>query len=154
MKVILKQEVDGLGTIGDIVKVKDGFARNYLVPQGFAIVATEKNLKAVEGEKKRLAKIRANNVSLAESLKGQLAKVTLNFEMQSGEDGKLFGSVTTAAIADQLTAKGFTIDRRKIVLDHINKVGEYTVEIKLFQEITGEIKVVVVSNQPKAEAEA
>ncbi|MCK6601330.1 MAG: 50S ribosomal protein L9 [Bacteroidetes bacterium] len=154
MKVILKQEVDGLGTIGDIVKVKDGFARNYLVPQGFAIVATEKNLKAVEGEKKRLAKIRANNVSLAESLKGQLAKVTLNFEMQAGEDGKLFGSVTTAAIADQLTAKGFNIDRRKIVLDHINKVGEYTVEIKLFQEITGEIKVVVESNQPKAEAEA
>lgn len=89
MKVILKQEVDGLGTIGDVVKVKDGFARNYLVPQGFAIVANERNLKAIEGEKKRLAKVRANNVSLAESLKSQLESVRLEFVRQAGDEGKL-----------------------------------------------------------------
>ncbi|MBN8706769.1 MAG: 50S ribosomal protein L9 [Bacteroidetes bacterium] len=154
MKVILKQEIDGLGTIGDIVKVRDGYARNYLVPQQFAIIATEKNLKTVEGEKKRLAKLRANSVALAESLKSQLEKVVLHFEMNTGEDGKLFGSVTTAAVAEQLDSKGFKIDRRKINLDHINKVGEYTVEIKLFQDIVGEIKVIVESNQPKVETEA
>lgn len=147
MKLILKQEVDGLGTIGDVVKVKDGYGRNYLIPQGYAIMATTANLKVIEGEKKRLAKVKANNITLAQSLKDQLAKVALNFKMRAGEEGKLFGSVTNTHIADALADKGFTIDKRKIMVDHVNHVGEFDVKIKLFSDIVGEVKVTVEATE-------
>lgn len=143
MKLILKQEVDGLGTIGDVVKVRDGYGRNYLIPQGFAIMATAANLKTIEGEKRRLAKVRANSVSLATSLKDQLSNVSLTFKLKAGEEGKLFGSVTHTHIADALTEKGFNIDKRKIMIDHVNHVGDYDVKIKLFGDIVGQIKVSV-----------
>lgn len=145
MQVILKQEVDGLGTIGDVVKVKDGYGRNYLIPRGLAIAANEKNLKVIEGEKKRLAKVRANSVSLAESLKSQLDGVQLSFTKQAGNDGKLFGSVTGAEIATALDEKGFKIEKRKISVEHINHLGDYEVKIKLFQDIVGTIKINVTS---------
>lgn len=143
MKLILKQEVDGLGTIGDVVKVRDGYGRNYLIPQGMAIMATAANLKTIEGEKKRLAKVRANSVSLATSLKDQLSNVSLTFKLKAGEEGKLFGSVTHTHIADALTEKGFNIDKRKIMFDHVNHVGDYDVKIKLFGDIVGQVKVSV-----------
>lgn len=143
MKLILKQEVDGLGTIGDVVKVRDGYGRNFLIPQGMAIMATAANLKTIEGEKKRLAKVRANNVSLATSLKDQLSNVSLTFKLKAGAEGKLFGSVTHTHIADALNEKGFNIDKRKIMIDHVNHVGDYDVKIKLFGDIIGQVKVSV-----------
>ncbi len=143
MKVILKQEVDGLGTIGDVVKVRDGYGRNFLIPQGHAIMATAGNLKAIEGEKKRLAKVKANSTSLADNLKNQLSGVVLNFKLRAGDDGKLFGSVTNTNVADALAEKGFTIDKRKVLVDHINHLGDYDVKIKLFGEIMAEVKVKV-----------
>lgn len=152
MKVILKQEVDALGTIGDVVKVKDGYARNYLVPQGLAIVANDRNLKAVEGEKRRLAKVRANNVSLAESLKSQLESVRLEFVRQAGDDGKLHGSVTNQDIADALGQKGFNIDKRKISAGHINHTGEVTISVKLFQDIAADLTVSVRATETTSEA--
>ena len=114
MKVILRQNYNKLGNIGDVVDVKDGFARNYLIPRSIAFRATEGNLKALEQEKKQLARKEEKVIQDSEKLAAQLGSVSLTITMKVGEDDKLFGAVTSQMISESLTEKGYTIDKRII----------------------------------------
>ena len=145
MKVILRQDHEKLGTVGTLVDVKDGFARNYLIPKGIAYAATEGNLRALVEEKKALEQRAVKEQKAAEKLAGELEKVSITLQMKVGEDEKLFGSVTSQMIADGLKEKGFEIDKRNIDLEEpIKALGIYTVNVKLHQSIDGKIKVWVV----------
>ncbi len=145
MKVILRKNFDKLGKVGDLVDVKDGFARNYLLPQNIAYVATEGGMRALEEEKKqhtyREQKVERN----AQKIASRLDSVSITIKAKVGEDEKLFGSVTPQMIADSLQEQGFTIDKRIIELDEpIKALGIYTVPIKVHSNHTGKIKVWVV----------
>ncbi len=145
MKVILRADVDNLGRLGDIVTVKPGYGRNYLLPQGLATLATPSNLKVFEQERKKLeAKnnaLRAAAMELAERISA--AKVRI--EVRVGENDKLYGSVTSTQIADALAAQGIEVDRRKIVLaEPIRALGTYTVEVKLHPEVVASVQVEIV----------
>lgn len=144
MKVILQENLDNLGQIGDIVKVAPGYARNYLLPKGFAIEATEKNAKALEHAKRQLAYKKNKALEAAKNLAAKLEAVAVTLTHQAGEEGKLFGSVTNMEIAAFLKAQGFEIDRRTIVLaEPIKQVGEYSVPVKIHPEVSATIKVTV-----------
>ncbi len=148
MKVILKEDVEGLGKAGDIVNVKDGYARNYLIPRGLAIRATDKNVKSLEKQKRmileRIDKERRRLKQFAE----RLSELTVKIKKKAGEEGKLFGSVTTKDIAEALESMGYEIDRKKIILDEpIKSIGNYTVKIKLASEIEAELAVEVVPEE-------
>ena len=144
MNIILTENVEGLGKIGDQLMVKPGYARNYLVPQGLAVMANLKNLKELEHNKRQLAHKVQKQIQDAELLKAQIEKISFVFALRAGEEGKLFGSVTSLDIATKLTEKGIEIDRRKIVLDdHIKTLGEHAVSIKLSAGVVATIKVVV-----------
>lgn len=145
MKVILRQDSEQLGKIGDVVEVKDGYARNYLIPRNIAYEATEGNLRMLEEEKKqhqrRLQKERKNFEGLAE----RLAATSLTIKMRVGEDDKLFGSVTSQMIAEALEEKGITLDKRIIDLEEpIKALGIYDVNAKFPGGVTGTVKVWVV----------
>jgi large subunit ribosomal protein L9 len=153
MEVILKDDVLHLGNRGDLVKVADGYARNYLLPRKLALQATLANKAVVEQMKSAAARRSATEKALAEELVLKLEPVLLDFTRKSGEAGHLFGSVTSADIATALEAKGFEIDRRKIQLDEpLKAVGEFTVAIKLYREVTAHIKVNVLSDAEPAAA--
>lgn len=147
MKIILRQNIETLGAIGDMVTVRDGYARNYLLPQGLAYVATKSNMRVLEEEKKRYD-IRQNKLLReAEKLAVELEKPenAITIAMQVGEEDRLFGSVTKDMIAEKLTEKGFDIDKRKIEIDEAIKVlGIYTINVKLHQNVTGKVKLWVV----------
>jgi large subunit ribosomal protein L9 len=144
MKVILKENIESLGHIGDIVKVAPGYARNFLVPKGFAIEATEKNAKALEHDKRQLAYKKNKTLESARSLAAKLEGLAIELVHQAGEEGKLFGSVTNMEIAAFLTQKGFDIDRKKIVLaESIKQVGEVSVPVKIHPEVIATLKVTV-----------
>jgi len=146
MKVILTKDVEKLGSAGDIVKVKAGYARNYLIPKKFAFVANEKNVKELEFNKRMIAKKIDTEVGAAEALATKLAECEIRIEKKVGEEGKLFGSVTTREIKEALLEKGFDIDHRNITLDgHIKKSGVYEVGVKLFREVHGVFKLWVVA---------
>jgi len=146
MEVILKDDVLHLGHRGDLVKVADGYARNFLLPRKLALQATQANKAVVEQMKNAAARRSATEKAQAEALALKLAPVALEFTRKSGEAGHLFGSVTSADIATALDAKGFEIDRRKIVLDEpLKTVGEFTVAIKLYREVAAQIKVKVLA---------
>jgi large subunit ribosomal protein L9 len=146
MEVILKDDVLHLGHRGDLVKVADGYARNFLLPRKLALQATQANKAVVEQMKNAAARRSATEKAQAEALALKLAPVALEFTRKSGEAGHLFGSVTSADIATALDAKGFEIDRRKIVLDEpLKTVGEFTVSIKLYREVSAQIKVKVLA---------
>lgn len=142
MKVILRENLDNLGEIGDVVEVKDGYARNFLIPRKFAFEASTKNLNQLEAQKQQLErKIQKDKVN-AEKVREELEKISLTIQMKVGEDGKLFGSVTTQMIADALKEKGFEIDRKTITIpEPIKALGIYTIEIKLHKEIEAKVKV-------------
>ena len=145
MEVILRQAVDSLGHPGDVVTVSNGYARNYLLPRGIAFQATEGNKKRIAQEKSRLDAAEATRRSEAEALATRLEEVSLTFSARVGEEGKLFGSVTTADIADQLTAQGFTIEKRIIDLhEPIKALGMYKVPVRLHADVKPEIKVWVI----------
>jgi large subunit ribosomal protein L9 len=145
MKVILREDVDHVGKMGDLVTVKDGYARNYLLPRDMAAPATERNVRALEHQKRLIETKRKKERAASEELVKRLASIPLTFPMQAGEDDKLFGSVTSKDIADALAAKDFVVDRRKIVLDKpIKALGTFTVPVKFSSDITGEISVSVV----------
>lgn len=145
MKVILRQDFEKLGRIGDVVDVKAGYARNYLIPRSIAYQATESNLKRLEEEKKQHAKRLAKEHTDSEKLAAELEKISVTIQMKVGEDDKLFGSVTSQMIADSLAEKGFTIDKRQIVLeDPLKALGIYTVDVKMPGTVTGKVKVWVV----------
>ncbi len=144
MKVILKENIETLGHIGDIVKVAPGYARNYLVPKGFAIEATEKNAKALEHDKRQLAYKKNKALESARALAAKLEGLAIELVHQAGEEGKLFGSVTNMEIAAFLTEKGFDIDRKKIVLaEPIKQVGEVSVPVKIHPEVVASLKVTI-----------
>lgn len=154
MEVILKDDVVNLGHRGDLVKVADGYARNFLLPRKLALQATVANKAVVEQMKNAAARRSATEKAQAEALAVKLEPVVLDFTRKSGEAGHLFDSVTSADIAAALDAKGFEIDRRKIVLaEPLKSVGDFTVTIKLYREVSAHIKVNVVA-EASDEAEA
>lgn len=147
MKVILRQNIDTLGKMGEIVTVKDGYARNYLLPRGFAYVASKGNMQVLEEERKRydvrLNREKKDAAGVAAELEKHDNAITI--PMQVGEEDKLFGSVTKEMIAEKLAEKGFNIDKRKIEIEEPIKVlGIYTVKIKLHQDVSAKVKVWVV----------
>ena len=153
--VLLREDVDNLGGRGEIVKVKAGYARNYLLPRNIATLATKGNVKKVENERAALLKKAATERSTAEAQAAQMGDIRLNFERKAGEAGTLFGSVTSMDIADALQAKGYEIDRRKITLkEAIKETGEYTVPVKLHREVTLDIPVIVTAEGGSAPAAA
>ena len=131
LQVILKEDVEHLGATGDLVRVRPGYARNYLIPRGLAAMATRASIRQIEHEKKNALAKAAKERSNAAGIAAALAEVTFEIERKAGEEGKLYGSVTAADIAELLEAKDYSIDRRKIVLSPIKTVGVYDVEVKL-----------------------
>jgi large subunit ribosomal protein L9 len=146
MEVILRQAVEKLGQPGDVVKVSPGFARNYLLPRGIAYAATAGNLKRISQEKERLQAAEDERRGTAQGVATQLENVSLTFSARVGEEGKLFGSVTAADIAEQLHAQGFsTIEKRQIDLhEPIKALGVYRVPVRLHADVKPEIKVWVI----------
>lgn len=145
MKVILRQDFETLGKIGDLVDVKDGYARNYLFPRGFAYAALKGNLNALEEEKKSVEKRNQQELKAAEVLAAELETVSVTIPVQVGEEDKIFGTVTTQMIADALKEKDHDIDKRKIEIEEpIKALGIYGVSLKLHQSVSAKIKVWVV----------
>ena len=146
MDIILTENVKGLGAIGEVVKVKAGYGRNYLVPQGLAVEASARNLNEVEHHKRQLTRKAEKLSQEAADVKARIEAIECSFVHKSSEDGKLFGSVTSMEIAEGLAAKGVEIDRRKILLEQsIKTLGEHDVEIKLNAGVNAIIKVNVLS---------
>lgn len=144
--ILLREDIEHVGGRGEIVKVKAGFARNYLLPQGFATLATKGNVKQIEQERAALLKKAAIEKATAEAQHEQMASIALSFERKAGDHGTLFGSVTSMDIADALKAKGYEIDRRKIVLrDAIKETGEFTVNVRLHREVMLAVPVTVTA---------
>lgn len=142
--ILLREDIDTLGGRGEIVKVKAGYARNYLLPHGLATLATKGNLKQIELERAALLKKAAAEKATAELQASQMGDISLTFERRAGEQGHLFGSVTSMDIAEALKEKGYEIDRRKIVLkDAIKDTGNFTVGVKLHREVTLQVPVTV-----------
>jgi large subunit ribosomal protein L9 len=154
MEVILKEDVNKLGQRGDVVKVADGYGRNFLLPRKLAMQATEANMSVIEQMKAAAARRSATEKIQAEELVAKLQPVVLSFTRKSGENGQLFGSVTSADIASDLETKGFDVDRRKIQLSEpLKSLGEFTVSIKLYREVAAHIKVQVVADATESVAE-
>lgn len=152
MEVILKEDVPNLGLRGDVVKVADGYGRNYLLPRNMAMQATAANKAVIEQMKAAAARRSASEKAQAEELAKKLEPVELTFVRKSGEAGHLFGSVTSADIAAELVAQGFDIDRRKIQLsDPLKTVGDIVVGIRLHREVSAHIKVNVVAEAQEEE---
>jgi len=145
MELILRADVENLGRLGDKVAVKPGYGRNYLIPQGLAMLASEANLRRFENESKKLQAKRDALVSAAQSLSDKLAAISIVIEVRVGEGDKLYGSVTSAILAEKLAEQGLDIDRKKIVLaDPIRSLGHYEIEVKLLPELRGKVQVSVV----------
>lgn len=150
MKVILRQNIETLGNMGEVVTVKDGYARNYLLPRGLAYVASKGNMRVLEEERTRLQVKMNRELKDAEKVAAELEKHenAITISMQVGEEDKLFGSVTKDMIAEKLAEKGFNIDRRKIEIDEpIKTLGIYTVKIRLHTDVTAKVKVWVVRQE-------
>jgi large subunit ribosomal protein L9 len=145
MEVILRNAIDKLGHPGDIVTVSAGYARNYLVPRGLAFPATEGNKKRIAQEKSRLEAAEGERRQAAEAIAEKLGEVSVTFAARVGEEGKLFGSVTTADIAHQLEAQGYKVEKRQIELNEpIKALGVYRVGVRLHADVKPEIKVWVI----------
>ena len=152
MEVILKEDIDKLGHRGDVVKVADGYGRNYLLPQRLAMEATVANKAVIEQMKASSVRKSAKEKIDAELLLTQISAVELEFERKVGENDHIFGSVTSSDVAHALAAKGFTIDRRKISLSEpLKQLGEFEVPVKLHREVTARVKVVVKSDGSEPE---
>jgi large subunit ribosomal protein L9 len=142
MQIILQEDIEKLGNRGDVVTVKPGYARNFLLPHNLAIEATPGNMKALEHIRGALAKKTATELDSAKKQAELLGGVSLKFKRKTGENDQMFGSVTTADIADGLKVQGFEVDKRQIQLqDPVKALGEYPVIIKVFREVTAEIKI-------------
>lgn len=147
MEVILKEDIANLGKIGDIVRVRDGYARNYLLPRGLVLEASKKNLKTFEHHKKLVGDQKQKVMRQAQAVGEQLNGVSLVIPMKVGEEGRLFGSVTNIHIEKALKAKGLNVDRRKIQLtEPIKSAGDYDVPVRLSAELSVPLKVSVVSD--------
>ena len=148
MEVILKEDIVNLGKIGEVVRVRDGYARNYLLPRGLVLMANKKNLKTFDHQKKLVADQKQKTMRQAQSAADQLTGISLVIPMKVGEEGRLFGSVTNIQIEKALKAKGLNVDRRKIHLDEpIKTVGDYEVPVRLAADLTVPLKLSVVSDR-------
>ncbi|WKV07581.1 50S ribosomal protein L9 [Thermoanaerobacterium sp. CMT5567-10] len=145
MKVILQKDVKGIGKAGDIVNVSDGYGRNYLLPRGLAIDATKSNINVLNEKKKAEEKKRQKEVEAAQEIAKKLSQETIKLKVKTGENGKLFGSITSKDIQDELNKRGYNIDKKKINLaDAIKTTGTFNVDVKLYPGIQAKIKVEVV----------
>ena len=154
MEIVLRETIEKLGHAGDVVTVRPGYARNYLLPRKLAYIATPGNLKVIEQERQKLARRDAERRQDAEKLSALLSEVELVFSRRVGEHEALYGSVTSSDIGEALEAKGFDVDRRKIGLDdHIKKLGDFVVPIRLFPEVVAEVKLRVQAENLDAVAE-
>jgi large subunit ribosomal protein L9 len=150
MQIILQEDVDKLGARGEVVEVAEGYARNFLLPHKLALPASAGNLKRLEKIRATLAKLTASEREQAQKLADAISAVQVTLVRKAGENDQLFGSVTTADLADALTAQGFTVDKRRIQLaEPIKLVGEYQVSAKLYTDVTAQFKV-VVTKEPQA----
>lgn len=148
MEIILREKVEKLGSRGDIVKVSDGYARNYLLPKNLAVTANPANIRLVEQEKAKAVRREAKEKQEAELLAQQLAKLVLQVSRKVGEHDVLYGSVTSMDIAELLSAKGFNIDRKKMDLhEPLKSIGQFDVPIKLHREVTAFVKVEVLKEE-------
>lgn len=144
MRIILREEVKNLGKSGEVVTVRDGYGRNYLLPQGLALLATERNIKQLEHQKKVISARNAKLQKDAQAVADKLASLTVRITRQAGEGGKLFGSVSTRDVEEAVRTFGVTLDRKKIVIEQpIKTTGEHTVEVKLGQGVVGKLKLTV-----------
>ncbi len=152
MKVILVKDVQSLGTMGNIVKVKDGYARNYLIPRSFAVVANDSNRKELEHRKREIDARKDKLVKELKALAQKIEKTRVTLHKQTGEEGRIFGSVTSAEIAEFLEQKGIEVSKKDIVLkDEIKKIGTYSAEINLHHEVVAQIKIKVESTPKEKE---
>ncbi|MDC4225285.1 MAG: 50S ribosomal protein L9 [Candidatus Manganitrophus sp.] len=151
MKVILREDVDKLGRMGDLVNVADGYARNFLLPRNMAALATTKNIKSLEHEKRVIAdRIKKEKMAAEEEAK-KISAVSVSISVQVGEEGKLFGSVTSKDIADAIVAQGFEIDKRRIQLEKpIKEIGTFMVPVKVHHDVTAQVKVEVIKSEEAA----
>ncbi|MFA6572151.1 MAG: 50S ribosomal protein L9 [Bacteroidota bacterium] len=148
MKVILRKDVDNLGIMGEVVTVKTGYARNFLIPREMAYTATDGAMKALQVEKKQWVKRQAQEKSAAEIISNQLSELQVSVSMKVGEEGKLYGSVTSQMIADELTLRGYNIDKRNVLIDEpIRSLGVFDVRVKLHPEVHSTLKVWVISEE-------
>ncbi len=148
MEVILREDIEKLGSRGEVVKVASGYARNFLLPKRLAVAATESNKKIVEQERQAHVRREAKQVGEAQDLAKLLNGVTVTISQKAGENDQLFGSVTSKDVAEALAGQNFTIDRRKIHLDDpIKQLGEYKVPVRLHRDVTAEINVVVTKEE-------
>ncbi|HMT08236.1 MAG TPA: 50S ribosomal protein L9 [Pyrinomonadaceae bacterium] len=144
--ILLREDIDSLGGRGEIVKVKAGYARNYLLPQNLATLATKGNVKQIEQEREALLKRAATEKATAEAQRDQMSALSFSFARKVSEHGQLFGSVTSMDIAEALKEKGYEIDRRKIVLkEAIKETGNFTVPVKLYREVTLQLPITVTT---------
>ena len=145
MKVILRKDFEQLGKIGDLVEVKNGYARNFLLPRQIAYIATKGNIRALEEEKQQYAKKEVKQLEAAKALAEELAKVSITIPVKVGEEDKIFGSVTSQMIVDALKEKNYNIDKRQIILSEpIKALGIYEVNVKLHNEVNTIVKTWVV----------
>ena len=148
MEVILREHVDNLGRRGDVVKVASGYARNYLLPRKLALAVTENNKRQIDRERVAAEARDAEERSGAEAVARRMEQVEIEIPRRVGENDTMYGSVTTADIAQALTAKGFEVEKRKIALpDAIKSVGEHTVPVKIHRDVTAQVKIKVVPAQ-------
>ena len=144
MKIILNKSIDNVGNEGDIVTVKDGYARNYLIPNGFARNATKNNIIVIQKEIKNREILEAKTRKNMEALNNQLNKLSLKFELKAGEDDKLFGSVTSQMISEAIAEQGYTVDKKEIEIpDPIKSLGKFNVFVKTSPELKAKIKIKV-----------
>ncbi|HEY2804776.1 MAG TPA: 50S ribosomal protein L9 [Gemmatimonadales bacterium] len=145
MDVILRQDVDKVGNAGELVTVKDGFARNFLLPRGLAFLATDANRRRLEAERGQKGRKHAAEVQVSRDIAARLESVSLTFTMKAGEGDKLFGSVTASDVAERLKAEGFSVDKKTIELDEpLKALGVYKVPVRLHAEVKPEVRVWVV----------
>jgi len=148
MEVILREDIEKLGSRGEVVKVAPGYARNFLIPKRLAVMATESNKKIVEQERQAHLRKEAKQIGEAQDLAKIMSGVSVTITQKAGENDQLFGSVTAKDVADALAAKNYTIDRRKVQLDEpIKQLGEFKVPVKLHREVTVEVTVVVAKEE-------
>jgi large subunit ribosomal protein L9 len=151
MEIILRETIDNLGRAGQVVKVADGYARNYLLPKKLAYLVTPGNLKVIESERQVLLKKEAKQKDESEKLKEMLERVEITIRRKVGEQNVLYGSVTNSDVADQLELKGYQIEKRKIHMDdHIKTLGEFSIPIRLFKDVTAHVKLKV---EPETEGQ-